>query len=149
MIHPYFQILPEVDFFKADVSFNAGALNVTYRIDPAGLAPALVAQLQFQLDRLKLNQRYVAQINKFISEQKVAMLMFSEQGAAIFSDFLLRGQTRWLGRFIGMTGAWRFFGLFPTMRISALIRPATSATGLRRSPIACRKQMGVHLGHRD
>src|SRR3546814_10043232 len=54
------------------------------------LYPALAAKLQFQLDRLKLNERYGKQINKYLSEQRAAVLMFHEQGSELLSEFLRR-----------------------------------------------------------
>jgi len=92
LIHAYFQELPDAEFMRADVVFAAGALDVTFRIDSAELTPALAAMLQFQLVRLKLNDRYPRQINKFLSEQRTAMVMFKENGLppAALSSYLLR-----------------------------------------------------------
>ncbi len=64
----------------ADVGFAAGALDVTFRIEAGILNPALAQMLQFQLGRLKLNERYPRQINKFLFEQRTAILMFKEFG---------------------------------------------------------------------
>ena len=74
----------------ADIVFGEGALSVTYRIATDGIEPALAGKLQFQLVRLKLNERYTKQINQFISEQKTGILMISAQGSAVLSDYLLR-----------------------------------------------------------
>ncbi len=90
LIHAYFQDLPDIDFLKADIAFGGGALEVRFWIDDVNLGVALGPKLQFQLDRLKLNERYRAQINKFISEQRVAMLMFNEMGAELFAQYLGR-----------------------------------------------------------
>lgn len=88
LIHAYFQALPDAVFMRADVVFAGGALDVTFRIETAALTPALAAMLQFQLVRLKLNDRYPRQINKFLSEQRTAMLMFEDAGE--LATFLLR-----------------------------------------------------------
>lgn len=92
LVHAYFQAFPDVVFMRADVNFTGGALEVTFRIEPAALTPALVAMLQFQLVRLKLNDRYPRQINKFLSEQRTAMLLFKELGLppAELTAYLLR-----------------------------------------------------------
>ncbi|MBB3916182.1 HNH endonuclease [Rhizobium fabae] len=90
LIHAYFQELPNVEFLWADVSFEEGTLQVRYRIDADILDEALATKLQFQLDRLKLNDRYKGQINKFLSEQRAAMLMFLEIGPILFADYLER-----------------------------------------------------------
>lgn len=65
---------------RADIDFEERALEVTFRIDAPALAPELAAMLQFQLERLKLNDRYPRQINKFLSEQRTAILMMKEPG---------------------------------------------------------------------
>jgi len=91
LIHAYFQPLPDEDFLHADVEFDAdGTLSVTFRVDNPGMDPGLAAKLQFQLDRLKLNARYRAQVNKYLSEQRTAMLMLHATGDAVFSEFLQR-----------------------------------------------------------
>ncbi len=90
LIHPYFQVLPDLDFLTADITFQDGSLDVLFRIDPALIAPDLAAKLQFQLDRLKLNRRYTGQINKFISEQRTAILMLRDYGSEIVRDYLRR-----------------------------------------------------------
>lgn len=90
LIHAYFQALPEVDFLMADIVFLGGCLEVSFRIDAGGLDSALAAKLQFQLDRLKLNDRYPKQINKFMNEQRTGILMFHELGAPLFSTYLER-----------------------------------------------------------
>jgi hypothetical protein len=90
LIHAYFQTLPDQDFLKADVIFANGALEVSFRVDVTTLAVGLAAKLQFQLDRLKLNERYPKQVNKFLSEQRTAMLMLKELGSNLLSEYLLR-----------------------------------------------------------
>lgn len=90
LIHAYFQPLPNQDFLRAAVSFEAGALRVEFYVDGAEMDAGLAAKLQFQVDRLKLNERYSKQINKFLSEQRTAMLMFNALGAALFSEYLQR-----------------------------------------------------------
>lgn len=90
LIHAYFQILPDIDFLKAGISFHEGSLEVLFRIDDAVLDPLLAAKLQFQLDRLKLNERYRKQVNKFISEQRTAILMLIDYRPEVLSDYLRR-----------------------------------------------------------
>ena len=89
LIHPYFEDLPDLDFLSADVTFVAGSLDVVFTIDQKLIAPALAAKLQFQLDRLKLNDRYTSQINKFIHEQRTAIMMLHESGSGNVKKFLL------------------------------------------------------------
>lgn len=89
LIHAYFQELPAVEFLQADVLFDAGALNVTFRIDDNVVDAGLAAKLSFQLTRLKLNERYPRQINKFLSEQRVGFLLFQDRPAEL-ADFLMK-----------------------------------------------------------
>ncbi|MBW0368274.1 HNH endonuclease [Ensifer adhaerens] len=105
LIHAYFQNLPNVQFLRAEVTFEEGTLQVRYCIEDNVLDPALATKLQFQLDRLKLNDRYKGQVNKFLSEQRAAMLMFSEIGAALFAEYLERSATS-LGTSFGQND-WR------------------------------------------
>lgn len=58
LIHTYYQELPEAQFLRAHVTFNGGALKVSYQIEADLLEGTLAAKLQFQLERLKLNDRY-------------------------------------------------------------------------------------------
>ncbi|ARU02447.1 HNH endonuclease [Yoonia vestfoldensis] len=90
LIHPYFQELPEADFLTAEITFEDGSLDVSFAIDYEPINPDLAAKLQFQLERLKLNQRYPAQINKFINEQCISILMLRELGAELVATWLRR-----------------------------------------------------------
>ena len=80
LIHAYFQELPNVKFMRADVSFAANTLTVTFRIEGETLNPQLAAMLEFQLERFKLNKRYRRQINKFLSEQRTGFRLFKRGG---------------------------------------------------------------------
>ena len=42
------------------------------------------------IESMKLNARYRAQVNKYLSEQRTTMLMLHAAGTAIFSEFLQR-----------------------------------------------------------
>ncbi|MDP3937974.1 MAG: HNH endonuclease signature motif containing protein [Deltaproteobacteria bacterium] len=87
-IHPYFQTLPDQDFLRADALYVDGALQVSFRIDAANIDPILAAKLQFQLDRLKLNERYPKRINTYLSEQRVGILQVGTIGEAALRTFL-------------------------------------------------------------
>ena len=63
LIHAYFQPLPDEFFLDADVEFDAdGKLLVTFRMNNPAMEPAVAVKIQSQLDRLKLNARYCAQV---------------------------------------------------------------------------------------
>ena len=80
LIHAYFQVLPDVKFMRADVSFTANTLNVTFRIEGETLNPQLATMLEFQLERFKLSERYDQQLNKFLSEQRAGFRLFKKGG---------------------------------------------------------------------
>lgn len=80
LIHAYFQELPDAEFMYADIDFDDGALDVTFRIKFLPRDTPLAAMLEFQLNRLKLHQRYRRQINKFLFEQRTAIVQFKERG---------------------------------------------------------------------
>ncbi len=88
LIHPYFQVLPDVDFLGADIDFSNGSLSVTFRILPDGIDADLAQKLQFQITRLKLNERYRKQINIFLSSQKTGIIMMHALGPDSLKDFL-------------------------------------------------------------
>jgi hypothetical protein len=69
-LHTYLEALPQVPFLSAQVQYAAGSLRVTFAIDPANIGQPLADRLTFHLDRLSLNDRYIRQINKFLSEQR-------------------------------------------------------------------------------
>ena len=98
LIHAYFQPLPDVEFLHADTVFGVdGALSVTFRIDNPGMDPLLFAKLQFQLDRLKLNDRYRAQVNKYLYEQRTGVLTIHAIGEELFSEYLEKSSTALVG----------------------------------------------------
>ena len=91
LIHAYFQELPKVKFMCAEVECTGDRFKVTYRIDPAKIDSTLADMLQFQLERLKLNDRYEHQIHKFLFEQRAGMLRDYRPGRPPdqFIDYLL------------------------------------------------------------
>jgi hypothetical protein len=86
-IHAYLQDLPNSTFLRANISFVDSVLEVTFQIDDAHVPEQLAEMLDYQLVRLKLNERYPRQINKFLSEQRTAILMFREMGLELGSFF--------------------------------------------------------------
>ncbi|WP_171105903.1 MULTISPECIES: HNH endonuclease [unclassified Ruegeria] len=98
-IHPYFQELPERDFLLADVNLEANTLAVSFRINQAEIDANLAAKLQFQLDRLKLNKRYRKQINKFLNEQRTAILLLAGSGPNSVGEFLHVSANNLVGTF--------------------------------------------------
>ena len=101
LIHAYFQALPDLEFFCADVDYAAGVLDVTFRIETHVVGQPLEEMLQFQLTRMKLNARYPRQVNKFLSEQRTGILMMREADGdpARLSAYLGRSARSLAGNF--------------------------------------------------
>ncbi len=91
-IQTYFEPLPDATFLHADIAFADGTLDVTFRILPGVVSAAVEAKLTCQLERLKLNARYPSQINKFLSEQRLAITMVRQGlvGSVTLAEFLDR-----------------------------------------------------------
>ncbi len=101
MIHAYFQDFPQSTFLVADVEYHAGKLVVTYSIDDTFLIAGLGNRLTFQLDRLKLNERYFDPINIFLFSLKPALNMFRGKPDAdeLLKRFLTEAATTYDGDF--------------------------------------------------
>jgi hypothetical protein len=78
--HIYFNPIPEgIIFFKATAHLDAGSLSVMFEIqDAEGMPPETLERLRFQINRLKLNDRYVSTINDFIISHKLSFEMMFE-----------------------------------------------------------------------
>ncbi|MBL3571570.1 HNH endonuclease [Rhodovulum visakhapatnamense] len=90
LIHPYFQELPDADFLSASITFHDGSIDVSFFIDHETITAVLAEKLQFQLERLRLNERYPAQINKFLNEQRESILMLREISEDLVASWLRR-----------------------------------------------------------
>lgn len=81
-VHPYFEELPDIQFLRAIVTLATGALTINYDIDPGAALPDILrARLSFQLERLKLNQRYSREINTYLTSHTVMLATTFEAGA--------------------------------------------------------------------
>lgn len=78
-VHAYWCVLPEQRFLFANCTIQSGRLNVVFYIDPAVAGPDLAQSLNFQLDRLRLNQRYPRQINSFLFSQRYGILSLMQE----------------------------------------------------------------------
>ncbi|WP_027035201.1 HNH endonuclease [Mesorhizobium ciceri] len=90
LVHAYFDELPDEDFLVADITMTGTALVATFIINPVGIDPVLAARLQFQLERMQLNQRYPKQINIFLFGQRTGMLqVYAAGGGTALRAFLV------------------------------------------------------------
>jgi hypothetical protein len=82
-VHPYFEELPDVQFLRATVTLANGALTIDYDINPAVDLPGILhARLSFQLERLKLNQRFQREINTYLTSHAVMLATTFEAGGS-------------------------------------------------------------------
>lgn len=92
-IHPYLEPLPAIRFLRATVTLDNGALLAHFEIDPIAALPAITQQrLDYQLARLKLNERYEREFNTYLSAYTVALHDAYEGGGAEFVRSLLLRQ---------------------------------------------------------
>lgn len=82
-LHAYLEDVSEYRFLVADVALNAKAMSVQFRIEQAeGMSDELFARLQQHLIDFHLNDRYPAQVNIFLSEQKTGLAFAYEVGGS-------------------------------------------------------------------
>jgi hypothetical protein len=93
-IHAYLESVPQVRFLFADVVVDAKSMRVKFKIDKvAGIGDELFARLEQQLKDFHLNDRYPAQVNVFLSEQKPGLeFAFESRGQVGVKLLLERSQ---------------------------------------------------------
>lgn len=89
-IHPYFDVLPNERFLRAEIEVVNGGLVAEFGLDPAvHLPPKLASRLNYQLDRLSLNARYAREINSYLTSQTTGIHMcFDALGAVGVRKYL-------------------------------------------------------------
>jgi hypothetical protein len=95
--HPYFANFPHGRFFTAHCVLKNGALTTTFSITQiTGMSDALHAQLSFQFERLRLNARYDAEINVFLSGHAISLedAYGSDRNLARVADWARRSAVR-------------------------------------------------------
>lgn len=82
-VHAYFDLLPDVQFLRALIDLDGDALNVNFVIDVTDVTLGeLGGRLTNIHQRLRLNDRYRAEVNLFASSQAVALhLAYDATGA--------------------------------------------------------------------
>lgn len=90
--HPYFDQLPDVQFFSALIELEHGALVVEYGIDQAvQVEQGLKTRLANQLERLRLNERFQREQNIYLAGHEVALFdAFKGDGKLGVRSFLSR-----------------------------------------------------------
>lgn len=73
-LHPYYDLLPDLDFLMATVNLNGATLVVSFTIDPAAALPAgFAGRLTAQMEALKLEERYQQEVNTYIASHAAAL----------------------------------------------------------------------------
>lgn len=73
-LHPYYDLLPDLDFLRATVDLANGALLVSFAIDAAAaLPPGYCDRLTGQMHALDLEVRYQKEVNTYISSHAAAL----------------------------------------------------------------------------
>jgi hypothetical protein len=75
-IHVYYEKLPNVQFFFANVSWNGKGINSVFFIKQIkGMSDILFNRLEFQITRIKLNERLSKEVNIYLSSLNFAFSM--------------------------------------------------------------------------
>ena len=73
-LHPYYDLLPDLDFLQATIDLSGGALVVSFAIDLAAALPdGYVERLSRQMQALSLQERYQQEVNTYISSHAAAL----------------------------------------------------------------------------
>lgn len=95
-LHPYLDLLPDLDFLIANVDLDGASLVASFAIDVAAALPAgFAGRLTTQMATLKLEARYHQEVNTYIASHAAALhLAYRADGQAEVRR-ILRLQTRY------------------------------------------------------
>lgn len=95
-LHPYYDILPAVDFLVARPQLQGPALTVKFEIDLACALPdGWAAKLGSQFAALRLGERYRREVNAYTASHAVAMHTNFRAGGQLGVRSLLRSQANY------------------------------------------------------
>ena len=81
-LHPYYDLLPDVQFLSANIDIKGNGLSVDFAIDlGAALPEGFAERLGTQIAALDLNTRYRKEINTYISGHAIALHLRSNTNA--------------------------------------------------------------------
>lgn len=73
-LHPYYDLLPDLDFLIATVGLDGATLVVSFAIDLAAALPAgFAGRLTAQMKALKLEARYQQEMNTYVASHAAAL----------------------------------------------------------------------------
>ena len=73
-LHPYYDLLPDLDFLQATVDLHGPALVVSFAIDIAAALPfGFSGRLTGQMEALNLEARYQQEVNTYVASHAAAL----------------------------------------------------------------------------
>jgi hypothetical protein len=95
-LHPYYDILPDLDFLVATISIDGATLMVSFAIDPMAALPAGFAdRLTTQMAALNLDARYQQEVNTYIASHAAALHLAHRAEGQVGVQRTLRLQARY------------------------------------------------------
>ncbi|ETD78199.1 hypothetical protein U716_15400 [Rhodobacter capsulatus B6] len=95
-LHPYYDILPDLDFLTATIELDGAALNVSFAIDSTAALPAGYAgRLTAQMNALNLEARYQQEVNTYIASHAAALHLAYRASGQAGVQRMLRLQARY------------------------------------------------------
>lgn len=95
-LHPYYDLLPDVDFLQATVDLDGAALVVSFAIDLTAALPAgFGGRLTGQMEALKLDTRYQQEVNTYVASHAAALHIAHRAGGQAGVRRMLRLQARY------------------------------------------------------
>jgi len=94
-LHPYYDVLPEVDFLRVSVTIQGEALVVAFAIDTAAALPdGWADRLTNQFENLKLADRYNQEINAYLTSHAASLHLIHRQRGQVGVQELLSLQAQ-------------------------------------------------------
>jgi hypothetical protein len=98
-LHPYYDLLPDVDFLQASVEIKNSGLSVAFAIDLSAVLPdGFAGRIDAQMEALGLNLRYQKEVNSYISGHAIALHLRAStngfDGVREFLQFQARYETK-------------------------------------------------------
>jgi hypothetical protein len=89
-LHPYYDLLPDVDFLRVDIAIKNGGLSIAFAINlDAALPLGFAGRLDAQMQSLSLNSRYEQEVNTYLSGHAITLhLQFLSRGSDGVREFL-------------------------------------------------------------
>lgn len=94
-LHPYYDLMPDIDFVKATVTIEGKALVASFAIDLTAALPAgFAGRLSDQMMELDLDARYQKEVNTYIISHAAALHLASRSSGQQGVQKMLRLQAK-------------------------------------------------------